>query len=116
MSNEEIIFNERLRLAAEGRIPVTDRTVAVTDENGNVRQTRLPVEIFTYQAWKERGFQVRKGEKAVAGIRIWKPKRRKSGEDGEPEEKTQSETEFFSKKAWFFAPSQVDPIAEGGKP
>lgn len=64
-------------------------------------------DIHTYNHWKSLGFQVRKGQKAIAKIRIWKPGYRKAT-DTENDEKLF----MFMKTAAFFGRSQVDPIEE----
>lgn len=68
------------------------------EENGITEQ------IHTYNRWKQLGFQVQKGSKAVAKITIWKASRKKSDEDDEDEPR------MFMKTASFFAASQVEPV------
>ena len=66
--------------------------------------------IHTYQAWKKLGFQVRKGETAIAKFPIWNysKKRPKEGEDGEVEQVKGGF--FYLKNSAFFCDRQVDPI------
>ena len=51
--------------------------------------------IHTYQGWKSRGYQVQKGEKAIAKFSIWKYVTRKK-KDGSEEQKM-----FLKNSAWF---------------
>ena len=108
MTNEEIIFQERMILFRTGKIGATGRT-AIVIVNDEEREVQEPEEIHTYQAWKSRGFKVRRGEKAVAQFPIWKPATRKyETEDGEEE----SRGYMFLKKSAFFSQSQVEKIVE----
>ena len=59
-------------------------------------------EVHTFQVWKSKGYSVKKGEKAVIKIPIWK-----AVEKGEGEEK---ETKMFMKTSAFFKASQVQAI------
>ena len=61
--------------------------------------------INTYAHWRELGFQVKKGSKALIKIPIWKHVSKANKETGENEEK------MFMKTAAFFGLSQVEPIA-----
>lgn len=104
MTNEMIIFNERLNLMKAGKLGTTGRFLIVEDEKGK-RQIREPEEIHTFQKWKELGFSVRKGEHAITKIMIWKYKEeaKEKNEDEDKEEKI-----AFMKQAFFFSPEQVE--------
>ena len=58
MTNVQIIAGEQVRLLSEGILRVMD--------NGEIQP------IHTYATWKSMGYQVKKGEKAVAKFPIWK--------------------------------------------
>lgn len=62
-------------------------------------------EIHTYQGWKERGYQVRKGEKAVDKFTIWKCAAKKKNDEG-----TEETPKMFMKLSAFFSTKQVDLI------
>lgn len=97
VTNAQIIFQAQCALVDAGKIGV--------DENG------LPEEIHTFQFWKDAGFIVRKGEKAVIELGIWKlaaKKKRKADDVAEVED----DPHFFLKRSWFFSRSQVDKIAK----
>lgn len=106
MTNEQIILRARLSLAAQGVIGTTGNSIGYLNENGEETTCIEPEPIHTYTAWKEIGYQVRKGEKAVASFPIWKYTVKKGKT---PEEEDQSH--MFMKTAHFFKRSQVDPIA-----
>ena len=64
-------------------------------------------EVDTYAGWKRRGYQVKKGSKALFQTKIWKPfYKAYTTEDGEEEEKMR----MFKVKASFFGKSQVEAI------
>ena len=64
----------------------------------------MPEPIHTFNGWRERGYSVKKGEKAVAKFSIWKHTAKKVEVDGEEEEKTK----MFMKTAAFFKFEQVE--------
>lgn len=65
--------------------------------------------IHTYQHWKAIGFQVKKGEKAIAKFPIWKYGTKTiETDDGEQHVKGRC----FSKMSAFFSSRQVEPIKE----
>jgi hypothetical protein len=66
MTNAQIIFNNRVFLMEQGVIKgVTGQTIKWADEQGE-REILMPEEIHTFQTWKALGYQVQKGEHAVA--------------------------------------------------
>lgn len=91
MTNEEIIMMNQMALVESGKIAEED-------------------DIHTYQMWKSLGYQVRKGEHAVAKFQIWKPSKGKKveAEDGSVEVK---KPYMFLKMSSFFSTAQVEPIA-----
>ncbi len=96
VSNREIVFGEQARLFEEGIIGL--------DEDGMFEP------LLTYAEWKKRGFQVRKGERAIAKFGIWKPKTRKQKEEDEQSTKSVKTNGFFLKTSAFFIRRQVEPI------
>ena len=87
-----------------------DRIVVHEKElEGNEIIMQEPEQIHTFMAWKELGFMVRKGEKAVDSFSIWKYTSRKK--PNQTEEETQEEGHCFLKYSHFFAAHQVQPIA-----
>lgn len=101
MTNEQIIFSNRIRLMNEGVIGNTGKNIVIEDEQGRKTLTKEPEEIHTYMEWKRRGYTVRHGEKHISKFTIWKNVPiRKEGE--EPKEK------MIMKEAFFFKASQVE--------
>lgn len=107
MTNEQIIFGEAQRLAEQGVIQYTGREFTFEDADGNQTTIKETEEIHTYNAWKALGFQVQKGQKAVAQFPVWKFK---SGKENE-ETGEKDRDKMFMKKASFFTRSQVEMIA-----
>ena len=104
MTNEQIIFNESARLMEAGKIGTTGRMFTFEDGAGNTVSVPEPEPIHTYQAWKSIGYQVRKGEHAVAKFAIWKHTTRTNKDTGEQESK------MFLKMSAFFSAAQVDRV------
>ena len=118
MTNSMIIFWESVELMEQGKIGTTGRTVNVQDKDGNTVELMEPEPIHTFAAWKGLGYAVKKGEKAVAKIRIWKYSKRIIGEaqvtdlkTGETITEPVEKEDMFKKDAFFFKASQVEKIA-----
>lgn len=91
----------------EGRIKGTGRYITVEDENGDEIQIEEPEEIHTYAGWKVLNRQVKKGEKSIATMNIWKhTTRRQATEAGEEEQE-----KMFLTKASFFTEGQTEVIS-----
>lgn len=104
MTNETIIFNQRYELMQEGVLASTGRTIEIETEEGK-KLISEPEEIHTYAAWKALGFQVKRGEHAIAAFLIWKHVSKKAEQENEPDEE-----KMFKTKAFFFKFDQVEPI------
>ena len=109
MTNAQIIFNESIKLMDEGILSSTGRSFTFEAENGEKVTVNEPEPIHTYAAWIEKGYQVRKGEKAIAKIDIWKQGKPYTVKDADGNE-TQKDGRMFLKTAYFFKMSQVDKI------
>ena len=105
MTNEMIVLHESQRLAREGKIKYTGRVFVVTDVTGKEIEFKETEKIHTYAAWRELGFQVQKGQKAVAQFSVWKYTSKRD-EDTDTEK-----AHMFLKKSSFFSQSQVEKIA-----
>lgn len=94
-----------------GIIGKTGRTFNAKVINADGEEEEVVVEeaepIHTYAGWKERGYQVQKGEKAIAQFTIWKHVTKKAKKEGEEDEQ-----KMFMKKASWFKFSQVAPIEQ----
>ena len=104
MTNEHIILNKRIELMKNGKIEKTGRTFEFTDASGRVHALEEPEELHTYAAWKTIGYQVQKGQKAVARFRIWKHITKKD------EETEKQEAKMLFIESSFFAQHQVAAI------
>lgn len=106
MTNKEIIFNASQELAKQGVLNYTGRTIEVEMTDGSVVTVPEVEEIHTYAKWKEMGYQVQKGQKAVAQFSIWKYTSKRNEETNEEEN-----AKMFMKMASFFRAEQVEKIA-----
>ena len=113
MTNANIILGESIRLMAEGVLEGTGEMLTVKYDDGHSEVIEVPEPIHTYQAWKALGYQVRKGEKAIAKFMIWKYAEKKAKE-GIPEiavkEGDVIKRNMIMKTAAFFKMSQVERI------
>ena len=75
------------------------------DSRKNIEE---PEPIHTFLHWKEYGYSVKKGEKAIAQLEIWKYTEKKKTDGEDTEEETAEHA--FKKKAFFFCFAQVEPI------
>lgn len=112
MTNAQIIMNESINLLENGIIKGTGRMLeaVIVDKDGNETKKMVeePEAIHTYAAWKQLGYQVKKGEKAKASFIIWKHVAGKKKEESEEQE----ESKMFMKKAHFFTIDQVEKISK----
>lgn len=106
MTNAQIIFNAAQSLAEQGVIGYTGRVFEYIDDAGNKQTVKETEPIHTYSAWRELGFQVQKGQKAVAQFVIWKH----SGDKVDSETGEEKPGKMFMKRASFFKASQVQAI------
>ena len=113
MTNAEIIFNNRVFLMEQDVIKgIPGMLITVSDDSGD-REIMMPEEIHTFEEWKKMGYQVQKGQKAVAKFQIWMPKKNKKKADSEDgaEEKEEAKG-FYKKVAFFFTQEQTKKIEE----
>ncbi len=112
MTNEQIIENAKQELLQQGLLKPTGKTLTARLEDGSEIQMPEAEEIHTFEAWKSRGYHVRKGEKAVTRLSIWKYVARKETipmQDGTVREIDDSR--MYRKEACFFSQSQVECTA-----
>ena len=106
MTNAQIIFSESQRLAEQGIINYTGRVFKMIDETGKEIEIKETEPIHTYNAWKALGFQVQKGQKAVAQFTIWKYKAGAHNEETDTDE----DSKMFLKRSSFFTRKQVEAV------
>lgn len=107
MTNQDIIWEQRIQLAQEGRLGYTGRTLTIQTTEGE-KVFQEPQEIHTYATWKKLGFRVKRGEHHIAKFPIWKYAER-TRVDEETQEEHQ-EGKMFLKVSFFFSPAQVEKI------
>lgn len=112
MTNAQIIMNNAIELLKEGKIRGTGRFLEIRYEDGRVERIPEPEPIHTYSTWKSLGFQVKRGEHAVAKFTIWKyaTSRRAQENENEEAQPEQENGRCFMKLAHFFSLEQVEPI------
>ena len=107
MTNQEIIYREAI-----AHNIMTQAAADAAIKNG------LEIPLHTYAAWKSRGYQVRKGEKAAVKTSLWKrSKGKKKAQDTDPDpqqdsaENPEASGHFFLATAFLFTAAQVEEIA-----
>lgn len=109
MTNEMIILWESVGLMEQGLIGTTGRQFMVKDKDGNERVVMEPEPIHTFARWKDMGYSVRKGEKAIASFLIWKGAE-KHATDKDGNELPETTVRMFMKRSSFFSAKQVEPL------
>lgn len=113
MTNAQIIFTAQQQLAEEGKIRYTGKTFKGVNDAGEEVEIKETEPIHTYNVWKDLGYQVQKGQKAVVQIMIWKHTGSKMEEVPTTDGNVQmiDKGHMFMKKASFFSLAQVEKIA-----
>ena len=117
MTNKEIIATEQERLAEEGILKYTGRVLEMEMEDGEIVEIKEIQPIHTYKAWKQLGYQVKKGEKCIAKFAIWQYSTRKKKDKDADDENEEQVTDmvygkYFMKVSAFFTNEQVEKIKE----
>lgn len=74
-----------------------------------MERAKIEIPCHTYIGWRERGYQVKRGEKAVITTMLWKPvKAKQIKEDEEKQDK------MILVKAFLFSEAQVKERKEDG--
>lgn len=118
MTNAQTIFNESVKLMKDGIIGTTGKQITITYEKDGETVSEVinePEPIHAFATWKALGFKVKKGEKSIAKIDIWKctvkPETMTSkDENGNDVTITEDCKNMFRKTAYFFTFNQVEPI------
>ncbi len=110
MTNSQIIFNESVALMEKGIIGNTGNVLLVEKEDGSKVPISEPEPIHTFSGWKALGFQVNKGQKAIAKFSIWKCKPPSVSKDKDTGEEVEHGEQMFMTKAFFFKRDQVSLI------
>lgn len=112
MTNADIILQNRVFLMEQEVIKGVPGTALLWKDDQGEREILMPEEIRTFNEWKRLGFQVQKGQHAVAKFQIWMPKKgRKMAADEDPEkDEEQMAKNFYKKVAFFFTKDQVKEV------
>lgn len=113
MTNAAIIFSNSIQLMKEGVLGGTGEFITIKYDDGHTEEVEVPEPIHTYQVWKTLGYQVRKGEKAIAKFAIWKYTEKKAKEDTREIAVKEGDTinsKMFMKLTAFFKMSQLEKI------
>lgn len=108
MTNNDIVFQAEQELAKQGIIKYSGPVYTVTTVDGKTIEYQDTERLHTFQTWKSLGYIVRRGEKSVIALTIWKHISR-SHEDPDGN-MIIDPGKMFPKKAYFFSASQVDKI------
>ena len=112
MTNAQRIFEKEIELALENKIPTLERRITVA-VNGEERVINEPTHIYSLPQWRNRGYLVREGEKAIARINLYRPVNTRPAEDAEPgEDGSIPASRMELKPTYFFSADQVEPIPE----
>ena len=116
---ENTMTNEPINLMEQGKLNGTGNMITIITVNSDGQEEKKQIEepepIHTYAAWKQLGFQVKKGSKAVTQINIWKHVSRKEEievkyTDGTTGTEEVDNSKMFMKLSSFFSLSQVERI------
>lgn len=105
MTNMEIIMRASMDLMKQGIIKPSGRILTQELPDGTKIEVHEPEAIHTYNGWKDRGYQVKRGEHAKATFTIWKYTGKKDEETGDVEK-----GHCFPKKSFWFTFDQVEAI------
>ena len=105
ITNNQIILRESLELVKKGILKTTGRVFIQELPDGTKVEIPEPEPIHTYNGWKELGYQVKKGQHAIASFPIWKYQSQKD-EEGE-----EVGGQCWQKKAFWFTFEQVEKVS-----
>lgn len=118
MTNEQIILNASFELMEQGVLKGSGQFADFETAEGT-KTVEMPEEIHTFNGWKARGYQVRKGEKSAIKFPIWKHTTKVLKTDTGNAELDRmnaqvnaqgGEKHMFMKVSAFFTFAQVEPI------
>lgn len=93
---------------------VIDRGIMTEDAVNAILGAGSVLPFFTYQEWQKRGYQVRKGEKALFKTKLWRVRKSKEEKEEEERGEIQLVKDYIMVTAAIFGREQVDRI-EGKK-
>lgn len=112
MTNAMIVLLESVKLMKEGII----KGSGIKDTTPDGKEIELPEAIHTYATWKSLGYQVKKGQKAIAQFPVWKyVKNKKQESDEELDGETKQNGYCRMVMSSFFTKEQVQKIEKEDK-
>ena len=116
MTNQQIIFNESVKLMEAGIIGTTGRSFTYQNQDGEPVTLYEPEPIHTFKRWQELGYTVKKGEHHKARFMIWKAGKSKKEEEAAADGDNAPEgVSIFMKMSCFFTFDQVEKTKEKPK-
>lgn len=112
MTNDQIILRRSIVLMEQGLIGTTGRSIELEQEDGSKTTIPEPIPIHTFAGWKSLGYQVQRGQKAIAKFPIWKHKSGGSHKNRNTGEEESTVEKMFLTDAFFFSQNQVEPIED----
>lgn len=110
LTNRQIILQNALQLMEQGILKGSGEKAVQELPDGTKIEIELPEVIHTYNGWKERGYQVKRGQKAKATFVIWRYIGKKV-QDEESGAETEIDGKCIPKKSSWFTFDQVERIA-----
>lgn len=110
MTNSQIILQNSLELMKQGILKGSGEIAVQELPDGTKIEIELPETIHTYNGWKERGYQVRRGQKAKASFIIWRYIGKKV-QDEESGELSEVDGKCIPKKSSWFTFDQVEKVS-----
>lgn len=110
LTNSQIILQNSLQLMEQGILKGSGEMAVQELPDGTKIEIELPEIIHTYNGWKERGYQVKRGQKAKATFTIWRYIGKKV-QDEESGELAEIDGKCIPKKSSWFTFDQVEKIA-----
>ena len=107
-----IILLQQVELQKEGKLKFTGKKIKVVDLSGELVEIDEIQPIHTYNGWKSRGYQVKKGEKAIAKFPVWAFSAKKKSAETEDDENVKGTGHMYMKMSAFFSDEQVEKIEE----
>lgn len=109
MTNETIIMNASFALMEDGIL----KGSGVFGKTEDGTEVEFPEAIHTYNTWKRMGRQVKRGEKAIAKIRIWKCSTKTvTAKTVDGNEHDEDVRRMFMKDAFFFTAEQTEAVTK----
>lgn len=109
MTNETITMNTSFALMEDGIL----KGSGVFGKTEDGTEVEFPEVIHTYNTWKKMGRQVKRGEKAIAKIRIWKcSTKTMKVTTNKGDEHDEDVRRMFMKDAFFFTFDQTEAVTK----